>query len=111
MPDMAALRQQVPRLSTRPSNTNIREGFATIASPARRAPSGGLSSLFGGAGTPPPMPTMPPGASTPVSESPTAIVRQPRGPAAVGFSSRRDKAADNGKPLGLDARSHEPLEI
>ncbi|KAI0306734.1 hypothetical protein B0F90DRAFT_1814579 [Multifurca ochricompacta] len=33
MPDMGALRTQAPRLTTRSSNGNIREGYATIASP------------------------------------------------------------------------------
>jgi hypothetical protein len=121
MPDIGALRSaaQAPRLNTRVSNSNIREGFATIASPARRSPGTGLNGLFAGfgPGTVPPVPTLPAsvaamnggGLVSPGGlESP--IVRQPRGPGAtMGFSARRDKAPEGGK--GLEARSHEPLEI
>jgi hypothetical protein len=130
MPDMGALRQTAPRLNTRVSNGNMREGFATIASPARRSPGGALNSLFAGFGNGgvPPVPTLPasvaalngagslPGTPGGLADSPTnTIMRQPRGPgASLGFSSRRDKAVSETGPApksGLEARSHEPLEL
>jgi len=110
MPDMKTLQSQMPRLNTRSSNGNIREGYATIASPSRRSP-GGFGSLFGNSpgfgGSIPPVPNLP--ASM---ESPT-IMRQPRGPGASGFESRRERvvASESQAVRGVDARSHEPLEI
>jgi hypothetical protein len=138
MPDIGALRtQNAPRLNTRVSNSNMREGFATIASPARRSPGGALNALFAGfgPGSVPPVPTLPAsvaalnggglgggssGLTTPggagLADSPTnTIMRQPRGPgASVGFGRREKAAATPGEgrpPVGLEARSHEPLEI
>ncbi|RXW24900.1 hypothetical protein EST38_g955 [Candolleomyces aberdarensis] len=45
MPDMKTLHAQAPRLSSRSSNGNIREGYATIASPSRRVSTGFVPSL------------------------------------------------------------------
>jgi len=118
MPDMGALRAQAPRLTTRSSNGNIREGYATIASPSRRL--GGFGSLFGSSS---PFDVVPPVPSLPTSvggfnsgdrlESPTSgVVRQPRGPGVGGFTTRRERAvASESAVRGLDTRSHEPLEM
>jgi len=127
MPDMKTLHTQAPRLSTRLSNGNIREGYATIASPSRRSP-GGFGSLFGssngfgggGGGSIPPVPSLPSSVTGMmngggVNDSPTSgVVRQPRGPGNVGFGSRRDRAVASESQVGrggLEARSHEPLEL
>ena len=134
MPDMKTLHTQAPRLTSRASNGNIREGYATIASPSRRTP-GGFGNLFGngalgnGSSTAvPPVPTLPANLSGPLpslnggaireSEAPSSnVVRQPRGPTSGGgFSSRRERvsASESAAPPrsgGLEARSHEPLEI
>jgi hypothetical protein len=83
MPDMKTLHTQAPRLTTRASNGNIREGYATLASLPRRSP-GGFGSLFGnnfGSSGIPPVPSL---------------------PSSVTGSM-------NGG--GVEARSHEPLEI
>jgi hypothetical protein len=115
MPDMGALRTQAPRLTTRSSNGNIREGYATIASPSRRL--GGFGSLFGSSSPFDPVPPVP---SLPSSvtnadrlESPTSgVVRQPRGPGVGGFTTRRERAvASESAVRSLDTRSHEPLEM
>ena len=116
MPDMGALRSQAPRLTTRSSNGNIREGYATIASPSRRL-GGGFGSLFGGSSPfdavppVPSLPTMPPGLDR--LESPTTgVVRQPRGPGVGGFATRRERVvASESAVRSLDTRSHEPLEM
>ncbi|KZP29845.1 hypothetical protein FIBSPDRAFT_850992 [Athelia psychrophila] len=123
MPDMKTLHTQTPRLNARSSNGNIREGYATIASPSRRSP-GGFGSLFNNsysAGSAiPPVPSLPSsvtgmmngGLDSPGSAS--SAVRQPRGPGAGGFGSRRDRAVASesaARSGGLDTRSHEPLEI
>ena len=130
MPDMKTLHTTAPRLTTRSSNGNIREGYATIASPSRRSP-GGFGALFGnnafgtqsntGGSAIPPVPTLPASLSGTLNgtireESPTSsnVVRQPRGPSSGGgFGSRRDRisASESAAPRGLDTRSHEPLEI
>jgi hypothetical protein len=122
MPDISSFRTQAPRLSTRMSNGNMREGYATIASPARRAP-GALNALFGGGlgggggGGVPPVPTLPAsvaavGMATPTAESPgSTVVRQPKGPGAAGFMNRRPSEQRVLGDAGLDARTHEPLEI
>jgi len=129
MPDMGALRAQAPRLTTRASNGNIRdgltrdgqirEGYATIASPSRRL--AGFGSLFGNSSpfdtNIPPVPSLPSSISSPGLdrlESPTSgVVRQPRGPGVAGFTSRREQrvVASESALRGLDARSHEPLEM
>jgi len=115
MPDMKSLQNPVPRLNTRSSNGNIREGYATIASPSRRSP-GGFGSLFGtngfGSGSIPPVPSLPSSVQNGMAESPT-IMRQPRGPGIGGFESRRERvtASESQAIRGVDARSHEPLEI
>lgn len=98
MPDMKTLHSQAPRLSSRASNGNIREGYATIASPTRRI-SSGFGSLFSngsspfGGGTVPPVPSLPStiGSATLNGgghDSPGGVVRQPRGPGAGGFGRR-----------------------
>lgn len=123
MPDMKSLQSQAPRLTTRASNGNIREGFATIASPSRRSP-GGFASLFGngtfGNGGIPPVPSLPSsvaalgvlnGGGGGGMDSPTGVVRQPRGPGNGGFESRRERRESQTARSGFEARSHEPLEI
>lgn len=124
MPDMKTLHSQAPRLNTRASNGNIREGYATIASPARRA-SAGFGSLFGGGGGGfggvPPVPSLPSSISSGAlnggggsgHESPGGVVRQPRGPGMGGFGRRESRVAvSEGQPRGgLDAQTYEPLEI
>ncbi|RDX42688.1 hypothetical protein OH76DRAFT_88587 [Lentinus brumalis] len=117
MPDMKSLQNQAPRLQTRSSNGNIREGYATIASPSRRSP--GFAALFGnngafGSNGIPPVPTLPASVSGLGSggmDSPTGVVRQPRGPGAGGFESRRERRESQTNRGGFEARSHEPLEI
>jgi hypothetical protein len=115
MPDMKSLHNPVPRLNTRSSNGNIREGYATIASPSRRSP-GGFGSLFTnnifGSGSIPPVPSLPSALHNGTAESPM-ITRQPRGPGVGGFESRRERmaASESQAVRGVDARSHEPLEI
>ncbi len=119
MPDMGALRTQAPRLTTRSSNGNIRDGYATIASPSRRL--GGFGSLFGSSSPfdnpVPPLPSLPTSIgslnSTDRLESPTSgVVRQPRGPGVGGFTTRRERAvASESAVRSLDTRSHEPLEM
>ena|SRR5438128_6993047 len=106
MPDMKTLHTQAPRLTTRASNGNIREGYATIASPSRRSP-GGFGNLFNfGSGTIPPVPSLP---SSVLNDQPSSgIMRQPRGPGGGGFAVRRESQTARG---GLEARTHEPLEI
>lgn len=117
MPDMKSLQNPVPRLNTRSSNGNIREGYATIASPSRRSP-GGFGSLFSsngfGGGSIPPVPSLPQSVQgvNGMIESPT-IMRQPRGPGVGGFESRRERvtASESQVVRGVDARSHEPFEV
>ncbi|OJT14167.1 RNA-binding post-transcriptional regulator cip2 [Trametes pubescens] len=116
MPDMKSLQAQAPRLTTRASNGNIREGYATIASPSRRSP--GFASLFGNGGAfgnngIPPVPTLPSsvsGMNGGGMDSPT-VMRQPRGPGVGGFESRRERRESQTNRGGFEARSHEPLEI
>jgi len=118
MPDMKTLHTQAPRLSTRSSNGNIREGYATIASPSRRSP-GGFGSLFGssngfGGGSIPPVPSLPASVTGIIDSPGSGVVRQPRGPGIGGFGTRRDRVAvseSQPRSAGLEARSHEPLEI
>lgn len=113
MPDMKTLQAQVPRLTSRASNGNIREGYATIASPSRRTP-GGFAALFGSnsafGGGIPPVPSLP--SSIGVNGGLDAsVMRQPRGPTTVGFESRRERRESQTQRSGFEARSHEPLEI
>ncbi|KIJ60600.1 hypothetical protein HYDPIDRAFT_177312 [Hydnomerulius pinastri MD-312] len=120
MPDMKTLHTQAPRLTTRASNGNIREGYATIASPSRRSP-GGFGSLFGSSfgnnSVIPPVPSLPSsvtgmGMNGGLNDGPSGgVVRQPRGPGAGGFGARRTTNADNQVRSGLEARTHEPLEL
>jgi len=114
MPDLKSLHAQAPRLTGRASNGNLREGYATIASPARRA-SSGFATLFSGGngayGTLPPVPSLP---SNLGGESPIGVMRQPRGPGVSGF--RRDSRGvtnSDGQQTrgGLDIGTHEELEI
>ncbi|KAH8102895.1 hypothetical protein BXZ70DRAFT_757556 [Cristinia sonorae] len=117
MPDMKSLTSTpvAPRLSTRASNGNIREGFATIASPSRRSPSG-FAALFGngafGNGIPP-VPNLPSSlqGSSGLDSPGSGVVRQPRGPGADGFGTRRERRESQTQRNGFEARSHEPLEI
>jgi len=117
MPDMKTLHTQAPRLTTRASNGNIREGYATIASPSRRSP-GGFGSLFGssfGNTSIPPVPSLPSTVTGMMNgsfnEGPgSGVVRQPRGPGIGGFGARRGTNTDV-RASGLEARTHEPLEI
>ncbi|KAI0948383.1 hypothetical protein AcV7_009141 [Taiwanofungus camphoratus] len=120
MPDMKTLQAQTPRLTTRASNGNIREGYATIASPSRRSP-GGFASLFGNGGAfgngIPPVPSLPSSVTGIVNggggggmDSSNGVVRQPRGPGTGGFESRRERRESQSRS-GFEARSHEPLEI
>jgi len=123
MPDLKTLHAQSPRLTSRASNGNIREGYATIASPSRRITSG-FGSLFSngnfGGSSVPPVPSLPSSlASANVNgghDSPSGVVRQPRGPTSVGGFTRRDSrvtASENQVHSrgGLDIGTHEPLEI
>ena len=110
MPDMKTLQSQAPRLTTRASNGNIREGYATIASPSRRSP-GGFAALFGNnsafGNAIPPVPSLP----SSVAGLDNGVVRQPRGPGVGGFESRRERKESQTQRSGFEARSHEPLEI
>ena len=123
MPDIKSLYTPQPRLTSRASNGNIREGYATFSSPIRRTPSSGapsVSQIF--SGTIPPVPELGLGAegngnTTPGSSSGN-VVRQPRGPGVGGFLRRRESAigpTDMGRTTsstgGLNATTHEPLEI
>ncbi|GJE86803.1 RRM/R3H domain-containing protein [Phanerochaete sordida] len=114
MPDMKTLQTQAPRLTSRASNGNIREGYATIASPSRRSP-GGFAGLFGnsafGNGIPP-VPSLPSSVTGAVNNGlDSGVVRQPRGPGVGGFESRRERKESQTQRSGFEARSHEPLEI
>lgn len=122
MPDMKTLHTTGPRLGTRASNGNLRE-YATIASPSRRTP-GGFGALFGNGGggafgnigsNIPPVPTLPAGLGNgSLNDGPMGgVMRQPRGPGEGGFGQRRVSAATptDIQSRGLEARSHEPLEI
>lgn len=122
MPDLKTLHAQSPRLTSRASNGNIREGYATIASPSRRI-SSGFGSLFSNGnfgGSVPPVPTLPSSLTSANlnggHESPGGVVRQPRGPTAVGGFTRRDSRVTASESQvqsrgGLDIGTHEPLEI
>lgn len=127
MPDMKTLHSQAPRLHPRASNGNIREGYATIASPSRRV-STGFSSLFGGASpfggsSVPPVPSLPSsigsaslnGNSPGGHENLSNVVRQPRGPGVGGFQRRESRAAPSENATQtrgvLDATTYEPLEV
>lgn len=122
MPDMKTLHQQAPRLTSRSSNGNIREGYATIAS-SRRV-SAGFGSLFsnggsgfGSGGSIPPVPSLPPSLSLNGGhDNPgSGVVRQPRGPGIGGFSRRDSRVGVSESQIsargGLDAQTYEPLEI
>lgn len=134
MPDIKSLYTPQPRLSTRASNGNIREGYASFSSPIRRTPSGGppsVSQIFSGVSGSniPPVPELGLGAeggsgsgtNTPGGSG--HVVRQPRGPGVGGFLRRRESAVgptdmgrtDMGRTTssmgGLNATTHEPLEI
>jgi RNA recognition motif-containing protein len=115
MPDLASLHAPPQRLQSRASNGNIREGYATIASPSRRNnPSfnnlfASTSSSNGNGSSIPPVPTLP---SLPILETSGGVVRQPRGPGVGGFGRRVSEIRSPGGLSGeLDTRTHEPLEI
>lgn len=124
---MKTLHTTSPRLTSRLSNGNIREGYATIAASSRRAHPG-FGTIFGSAGLPgtppgvPPVPQMPGGLAngaggpgTPLGQDGPlgAVVRQPRGPGnSNGFGQRQRVPTLESRPGGgLEARTHEPLEI
>lgn len=124
MPDMKTLHQQAPRLASRASNGNIREGYATIASPSRRVSSGFGSlfsngSPFGNGGSVPPVPTLPSTLGSATlgglhENGGSGVVRQPRGPGLTGFNRRDTRViASESQAVrgGLDAQTYEPLEI
>ncbi|TFK25073.1 hypothetical protein FA15DRAFT_668946 [Coprinopsis marcescibilis] len=125
MPDLKTLHSQAPRLTSRASNGNIREGYATISSPSRRV-SAAFSSLFsnggafGGGSSVPPVPSLPSSINSMSMngghDSPAGVVRQPRGPASMGGFGRRDSRVGVSEShlssrVGLDIGTHEPLEI
>lgn len=120
MPDMKTLHAQAPRLVSRASNGNIREGYATIASPSRRV-SSGFGSLFSngsnafGGGSVPPVPSLPSSLGNGQDNSASNVVRQPRGPGVAGFNRRDSRVAASESQVssrgGLDLGTHEPLEI
>ena len=120
MPDMKTLHSAAPRLSSRSSNGNIREGFATVAAPTRRISSNfgslfGSSNIFGG-GSIPPVPSLPNSAISLNGghDSPGGVVRQPRGPGAGGFgprSARVGVSESHASRGGLEAQTYEPLEF
>ncbi|PPQ78180.1 hypothetical protein CVT25_015513 [Psilocybe cyanescens] len=124
MPDMKTLHQQAPRLNSRSSNGNIREGYATISSPSRRT-STGFGSLFSNGGSPfggsiPPVPSLPPslGSATlngSLDNAGGGVLRQPRGPGVGGFGRRDSRIGVSESQVsgrgGLDAQTYEPLEI
>jgi RNA recognition motif-containing protein len=130
MPDIKSLYTIQPRLNSRASNGNIREGYASFSSPIRRTPSGGppsVNQIFGGVSGSniPPVPELGLGAeggsgsgtNTPGGAS-GHVVRQPRGPGVGGFLRRRESAVGptdmSRTPSsmgGLNATTHEPLEI
>lgn len=123
MPDMKTLHSQAPRLTTRSSNGNIREGYATIASPSRRVSTTGFGSLFStgspfGGSSVPPVPTLPSSLNSSSlnggHESPGGVVRQPRGPGIGGFNRRDSRVGASEGPStrgGLEAQTYEPLDI
>ncbi|KAH9483830.1 RNA-binding post-transcriptional regulator cip2 [Psilocybe cubensis] len=126
MPDMKTLHQQAPRLNSRSSNGNIREGYATISSPSRRT-SGGFGSLFSNGNGPfggsiPPVPSLPPSLGSATlnggsidNNSGGGVLRQPRGPGVGGFGRRDSRIGVSESQVsargGLDAQTYEPLEI
>lgn len=117
MPDLSSLHAS-PRLQTRASNSNIREGYATLATSPRRTRNENFGSLFastnGTNGTTsdiPPVPMLP---TIPSMSAEGGVVRQPRGPGTSGFARRptaEARTSSSGASGGLDTRSHEPLEI
>jgi len=107
MPDMKTLHSQAPRLTSRSSNGNIREGYATIASPSRRS-SSGFGSLFGNSsgfgGSIPPVPSLPNSATLNGGhDSPGGVMRQPRGPGAGGFGRRDSRAVASESRVRADS--------
>lgn len=125
MPDMKTLHSQAPRLHPRASNGNIREGYATIASPSRRISTFG--SLFGngspfGGTSVPPVPSLPSSISSVTlnsngnsgHETVSNVVRQPRGPGIGGFQRRESRTGGETSTQTrgvLDATTYEPLEV
>ena len=122
MPDMKTLHQQAPRLTSRSSNGNIREGYATIAS-SRRV-SAGFGSLFSSNGSAfgsvPPVPSLPSALGSASLNGHdgsvgSGVVRQPRGPGITGFSRRDSRVVASESQIAnrgvLDAQTYEPLEI
>ncbi|GJJ12481.1 hypothetical protein Clacol_006723 [Clathrus columnatus] len=122
MPDMKTLHTPAPRLTSRSSNGNIREGYATIASSSRRT-TGAFSSLFnstgafgtlGSSSNIPPVPSLPFNGLGGGDGLSSGVVRQPRGPnSSNGFNARRDRVAvsESAPPRGLESRNHDVLEL
>ncbi|KAG8899928.1 hypothetical protein FRB99_006356 [Tulasnella sp. 403] len=119
MPDLNSLHAGAPRLQTRASNSNIREGYATIGTSPRRTRTDGFGGLFtNGSGNGngingsdiPPVPALP---TIPSLNTEIGVVRQPRGPGVGGFAARRptDSRPIGTNAPGLDTRSSEPLEL
>jgi hypothetical protein len=124
---MKTLHQQAPRLTSRSSNGNIREGYATIAS-SRRV-SAGFGSLFSSngsafSGSVPPVPSLPSTLGSALGSASLnghdgsvggGVVRQPRGPGIAGFSRRDSRVVASENQIinrgVLDAQTYEPLEI
>ncbi|KZV62029.1 hypothetical protein PENSPDRAFT_265816 [Peniophora sp. CONT] len=106
-----------PRLNTRLSNANVREGYNTIASPPRRAPTNFPGLFLPGKGSGAPHePVLSAAKSSPdTGPESLGIRRQPRGPAAgSGFGTRRDSviASESQSPShGAEEPSHEPLDL
>ena len=123
MPDMKTLHTQTPRLATRSSNGNIREGYHSLASPMRRSP-GGFSSIFSNNAfnssnsSIPPVPSLPANLSSNgmLLDAPGSnVVRQPRGPGSGGgFGTRRERISVGesvARGGDLDPITYEALEI
>jgi len=123
MPNLNAIHQyqqrqqqnEGSRLSSRPSNGNLQERYATVGPSPRRNRGDNFGVFNNGNGDIPPVPSLP--SSIPVLNGEAGVMRQPRGPGTSGFARRPTGEGRPGanssasSPIGLDTRSHEPLEI